>query len=434
MLCVLFSVFVSDTELLRAEVSQTPLGAEWQGNADGSIPAWLGDRDKVLNTAASLVSEEPLFIIDGTNFQSHAAKLSDGQKALFTRYPDTYRLPIYASHRTHIAPNWLYEATAKNKDSARLVDGSVSITGVWPGVPFPNPEHGVEVVWNHLLHWRGISAKLNFFEAVVLGKGQASMVYSEIRYAMPYYLPGRPIMDDEGDLLYYMTFTKEPARLAGGGLLVHDSMNADKNPRKAWVYLAEQKRVKRLPSFQFDEPLFNSDNIRTVDEVDLYNGSPKLYDWKIVGKREIYVPYNSRKLETVIYNDPESVFGEHHLEVAGQRYELHRVWIVEGVLKAGNRHIYPKRTLYMDEDSWIVLLADMYDSRGELWRTSVSHTRFRPELTGVWKVADIYYDLLRDRYFVQSAVGRYGVGITYFDDLPAKRSFTPASLRRQALR
>ena len=37
----------------------------------------------------------------------------------------------------------------------------------------------------------------------------------------------------------------------------------------------------------------------------MYNGSPERYDWKLVGKKEIYVPYNSYKLHsnTVKYAD-----------------------------------------------------------------------------------------------------------------------------------
>jgi len=54
-----------------------------------------------------------------------------------------------------------------------------------------------------------------------------------------------------------------------------------------------------------------------------------------------------------------------------ERYELHRVWVLEGNLKSGVRHIYAKRLLYADEDTWLTLTADNYDSRGQLWRVNL---------------------------------------------------------------
>ncbi|MNJ62043.1 hypothetical protein D3C77_578630 [compost metagenome] len=52
------------------------------------------------------------------------------------------------------------------------------------------------------------------------------------------------------------------------------------------------------------------------------------------------------------------------------RWELHRVWEVEATVAGGKRHAVAKRKFYFDEDSWMVLLMDGYDSEGKLWRTT----------------------------------------------------------------
>ncbi len=96
-------------------------------------------------------------------------------------------------------------------------------------------------------------------------------------------------------LLFKQTVTA-PARLAGGILLVHESLDQVKQPRDAWLYNPGQRRVRRAPQVAYDNPGTAADNMRTSDQLDMFNGAPDKYDWKLVGKREIYVPYNAYKL------------------------------------------------------------------------------------------------------------------------------------------
>jgi hypothetical protein len=102
-------------------------------------------------------------------------------------------------------------------------------------------------------------------------------------------------------ILYFKQAVTAPARLAGGILLVHESMNQVKQPRDAWLYNPGQRRVRRAPQVAYDNPGHRADNMRTSDQLDMFNGAPDRYDWKLVGKREIYVPYNAYKLQ-----DPRS--------------------------------------------------------------------------------------------------------------------------------
>jgi hypothetical protein len=57
-----------------------------------------------------------------------------------------------------------------------------------------------------------------------------------------------------------------------------------------------------------------------------------------------------------------------HANPEAGRYELRRQWVVEGNFRSNARHIYSRRVLRMDEDSWQITGGEMHDGRGELWR------------------------------------------------------------------
>ena len=128
-------------------------------------------------------------------------------------------------------------------------------------------------------------------------------------------------------------------------------MDQVKKPRDAWLYNPGQRRVRRAPQVAYDNPGTAADNMRTSDQLDMFNGAPDKYEWKLVGKREVYVPYNSFGMYD--FNAKlHDIYLEKFASNAHRRYELHRVWVVEATLKEGKRHIYHKRILYIDEDSW----------------------------------------------------------------------------------
>ena len=222
-----------------------------------------------------------------------------------------------------------------------------------------------------------------------------------------------------------------PARLAGGILLVHESLDQVKEPRQAWLYNPGQRRVRRAPNVAYDNPGTASDGLRTNDQFDMFNGAPDRYNWKLVGKREIYVPYNAYKLQepTVKYKD---LLTPLHVNPDLLRYELHRVWVVDATLKPGKSHLYKRRTLYVDEDSWQILLVDIYDNRDQLWRVSEGHAMEYYQLPTLWTSLEVHTDLQAGRYI---AIGMNSETSSYrFDAHLSPRDFTPAALRRAGRR
>lgn len=413
------------------EQGLTPLGAEAAGNATGVIPPWKKGDVFSGPRLDQMAKEKPLFFITNKNANTHKDHLSIGLQALLDAYPETFKIPVYKTYRTHHVPEYIYQAAQKNRLSARLIDDGNGITDVWQGPPFPVPENAVQVLWNHLVSWRGIHIEVNFSEVLVQASGSFQKILSRGEVASPYYAPDREIFSKKHVKTYYLTRTLAPASLAGGGLLIYDTLNQRLNPRKVWFYDPQQRRVQRIPDLGHDTPNPNSEMVRVVDEVDLFNGLPERYDWTLLGKKELYIPYNNELLSNI---DISEVSTKHHISLTNARFELHRVWVVEGTLKEGHNHIYGRRRLYLDEDSWIAMLAEQYDKNDVLWRVSLSYTKFYPEMPGIWKVIDAFHDLKSAQHFAQMVLGHGNSVVEFSQNLPNKRHFSPAALRQSSRR
>jgi hypothetical protein len=398
---------VSPQDAARLGADLTPLGGEKAGNADGSIPAWNGGLKSAADAGFPnyhspdhypdpFATDKPLFIITSANIAQYAAKLTEGHKALFKAYPD-YKMIVYPTHRSAASPQRIYDTTKRNATTAKLVPDGNGFTGAIGGTPFPIPQSGLEVYWNHVTRWRGVAAGLQIGQAPMTAGGAFTLVNFKEQFYFTYYEPGMTESQLNNILVYFTQETTAPARLAGEVLLVHETIDQAKEPRRAWVYNPGQRRVRRAPNVAFDNPGTNADNLRTDDQFDVYNGSPQRYDWKLVGKKEMYVPYNAYHLQDpkVRYND---LLRKNHINQDFARYELHRVWVVDATLKPGQSHIYRRRTLYVDEDSWQILAVDCYDSRGQLWRAQEGHAMNYFNLPSLWTSLELIMDLSNGRY------------------------------------
>lgn len=433
------SVFaaISDADLARLGSDLTPLGAERAGNAAGTIPAWDGGITtppagyKVGEHHRDPYAEDkPIAIITASNLSEYESRLSAGHIALLKAYP-SYKLPFFPTHRSASVPQRIYDATRKIAPTAQLSDNGSGVDGAAIGIPFPVPQNGLEVIWNHLLRYRGDAVARFIGQAAPLRNGTYSFVdFADESYFF-YHRPEATPQNIENTLVYYKQNILSPARLAGSILLVHETLDQVKEPRTAWVYNTGQRRVRRAPNVAYDNPGTASDGMRTNDQSDIFNGSPDRYEWKLIGKKEMIMPYNSYALHSdkLKYSD---ILKPLHINQDYTRYELHRVWVVEATVKPGTSHIYSRRTFYFDEDSWQILSADQYDSRGQLWRVSEAHCINYYEVPTFWSTLEVHTDLLAGRYL---AIGLDNEGRMY--DFGIKRSpadYTPAALSREGVR
>ncbi len=202
--------------------------------------------------------------------------------------------------------------------------------------------------------------------------GKYTLVQFYDEFYLLYSIEGMTEADLNNKILMFKQEVTAPARLAGGILLVHETLNQVKEHRSAWLYNPGQRRVRRAPNVAYDNPGTAADGMRTSDQFDMFNGAVDRYDWELVGKKEMYVPYNSYKLHSDKVEVKE-ILTPLHTNPDLARYELHRVWVVDATLREGARHIYKRRTFYVDEDSWQIVAMDQYDNRDQLWRVSEGH-------------------------------------------------------------
>lgn len=412
----------------------TPMGAIKAGNADGTIPEWTGGITKPpANWQPGTIEVDPFpedkvkFTITAANMAQYEDKLPDGLKALLKRYP-TYKMNVYPTRRSASYPDRIYKETIANATRAKLVDGGNGVEGAKEGVPFPVPKEGVEPVWNHLLRYRGEATERVVGQANPQTDGSYTLITLKEQVKYLYQAPGGAPANTS---LYFLQEVTSPARLAGEILLVHETINQVKEPRSAWTYNPGQRRVRRAPNVAYDNPGTASDGLRTTDNFDIYSGAPDRYDWKLIGKKEMYVPYNSYKLHSkdTKYDD---IIKPGHINQDLARYELHRVWVVEATLKQGTSHIYAKRRFYIDEDTWQIVVADHLDARGEMWRVAESHGVNYYSMPTYWSTLDALYDLQSGRY---TALGLDNQEAPYkFDSKFTDADFSPDSLRRAGVR
>lgn len=431
---------VTPEQAMELGKSLTPVGGEMAGNADGTIPAYTGGITEFPagyqpgdHHVDPFAGDEVLFTIDGSNYQSHADKLSPGQIALFEAYPDTYRMPIYPSRRSASYPQRVYDAVKENAVNAELINDGAGFINATVSSPFPIPENGLEAIWNHTARYRGTMVTRQAGQAAVTESGAYTFIGLDEQFLLNYAVEGITTAElmDTNILFKFKQSVSSPARLAGTALLVHETLDQVKEPRQAWTYNTGQRRVRRAPNLAYDAPGTASDGLRTTDDFDMFNGSPDRYTWKLKGKREMYVAYNNYQLHSdqLEYDD---ILMPGHINPQHVRYELHRVWEVEATLKPGFRHIYAKRTFFLDEDSWQIMVADMYDNRGELYRVAVSHTINYYDEKTLWSTLDVYHDLNSRRYL---ALGLDNQERMYdFEKSLSEAEFTPQALRRAGRR
>ncbi|MGE8144390.1 DUF1329 domain-containing protein [Pseudomonas frederiksbergensis] len=430
---------VSEVEAAKLGKELTPVGAEKAANADGSIPAWTGGLPKNAGAvdakgflADPFPQEKPLFTITAKTLEKYKKNLTPGQIALFARYPDSYTMPVYTTHRTANLPDDVLAAIRQNALKANLVEDGNGLEGFSTAIPFPIPHTGLEVIWNHLTRYRGAGVSRLITQVTPQTDGSYSLVRFKDQMTFSRGLNDFDPVKQSNLLFFFKQEVISPTRLSGSVVLVHETLNQVKEPRMAWVYNAGQRRVRRAPQIAYDGPGSASDGTRTSDNFDLYNGSPDRYDWKLEGKKEVYIPYNSYRLDSpkLKYDD---VVKAGHINQDLTRYELHRVWHVVATLKPGARHIYSKRDFYIDEDTWQAATVDHYDGRGTLWRVAEGHPQFYYNQQIPWLTVETLYDLISGRYL---ALGFKNEEAQAYDFAFKANNidYTPTALRQSGVR
>ncbi len=424
----------------------TPVGAERAGNAEGTIPEWTGGVTEPPPGWApgmkrpDLFADDPiLFTIDASNVDQYADKLTPGQIALIKSY-DGYVMNVYPTRRSCAYPEEDYEYVKRNARQARVDDECFLLSGMRNPL-FPLPKTGCEAIQNvRVSSFNGLTG-YDRIEATLIPTKSGSFVPVRRRQVLYFrtHDPAYKTFEDlDGVWTRSLSHNLAPPKQAGEITLVY-SLND--GHLKAWTYNPGQRRVRRNPNFEYDNPIPGFQGLMTIDATNGFVGAADRYDWKLLGKKEIYIPYNTVKFfdSDLKYEDLiQTRYPRRDLI----RYELHRVWVVEGNVRPDKRHTIAKRVFYVDEDVWFSSVVDGYDTRGNLWRVSEHLPQLLFEVPSCVNNGGIYYDLVAGRYVVTPAFNEEKEAVYEHLGTPAeartvaddKGLFKPDDLRRMGKR
>ena len=413
---------VSADEAKALGTTLTAIGAEKAGNKEGTIPAYTGGF-----TAAPagfkpgdgvrpnpFAADKPRLQIDAKTMAAHADKLTEGTKALLQKYP-TFRVDVYPTQRSVAFPKFVADNTAKNAVRAKTLNDGRSIEGAHAGFPFPIPKDGYEAMWNHLVRFNGQAYEAKYRNLSVDASGRATLATEGVSVQeYPFWDTSKTSADTFWRIK--LTYTG-PARRAGEALMLVDPLDIGAKDRRAWSYLPGQRRVKVAPDLAHDTPNPGTAGATTFDDTFIFNGSMERFDFKLVGKKEMLVPYNT--YAAVYQAKQDDLLKPNHLNPDLVRWELHRVWVVEAKLKDGKRHVYGKRTFYLDEDSWMALASDEYDARGQLYRTGFAYMAPSYDVPAPYTDMFGHYDLVSRVYSLTGFIAETG-GLRHTKPLPER--------------
>jgi hypothetical protein len=370
---------VSAEEARQLGVTLLPWGAEKAGNKEGTIPAYTGgqvappaafDPKNPRSRPDPFADERPLYSVTSANAAQHAHKLSDGAMALLRKHPD-FRIDVYPTHRTQRYPAHVNERSLKNATACRTAQDGLALEGCLGGVPFPIPKTGNEVMWNHNMRYQSPSTVANFRNVLVDAAGGVT-VQGELdiwqEYPGFYAETSGTLAPNDPYWLVHVAFVG-PARKAGEKLVLVDYVDPINSRRKVWQYLPGQRRVKLTPEVAYDTPNVAAGGAAVMDEATIFNGGQDRFDFRLIGKKEMLIPYNTFRLFDKAACPDSKRYAKGHPASECWRWELHRVWEVEATLKTGARHVYSKRKFYFDEDQPEVGASDNYDAAGKLYRS-----------------------------------------------------------------
>ncbi|MEQ8378903.1 DUF1329 domain-containing protein [Parvibaculum sp.] len=436
------SAGVPASQVERLGQDLTPMGAERAGNADGSIPAWTGGLSSPPEGLAPVpeghyadpFADDPvLFTITKENLGEHEDALTPGQRAMLEIYPN-YKLNVYPSRRSCALPEEVYGAIRKNAANGSLGGGGDSLADVVHGVPFPIPSNAYEIVWNHNLRYRGYKVSRTFVSAAPTRDGNFTPIKVQDDLIFDYSAPGISSLDELDNTSFrYLQETLSPARRAGQLLLVHEIVDPSRGERRSWQYTTGRTdsapRVQRTSAINYDTPQIYSDAMSTADSFDVFSGPLDRFDWKFLGIEERYIAYNSYELSSPDHKYAD-IIKPGHLNQDLVRYEKHRVWTVEAVVKPTQRHVYSRRVAYFDEDGYNMAAGELYDARGGLWRVQEAHLIQYYDVPTCFNASDVVYDLVEGRCVVQNLKNEED-GIVFDADELNDMMFVPEELRRR---
>jgi hypothetical protein len=283
------------------------------------------------------------------------------------------------------APPAYREATERYAPQVRLGSDGLTLQNYVAGLPFPtidaaDPQAAVKVMWNAAYKWLAtddLDARDFAADAGPIGRGGAPMPV-ERHFQLGYlrrlfyngrlYVEPRPSLPNPDGIRYRESLhpVVEPLDLRGVGMTSVRYVSPTR-PDDSWLYLPHLRRVRRLSNAQRSDALFNQDI--DSDSYFGYSGHIAWMDWKLLGERTVLAPMHGVHFPVR--------WGEGSADFAfDDVWEPRRVYVIEGTSKLP-QYAYATRVLFVDAETFVVPLSDIYDHDGQLWKVWLNLFSYR---------------------------------------------------------
>jgi hypothetical protein len=151
----------------------------------------------------------------------------------------------------------------------------------------------------------------------------------------------------------------EPFDLKGVGGVVFRYTDETRQD-DTWLYLPLLRRVRRLSSAQRSDALFGQDI--DIDSYGGYAGQIPWFDWKLLTIQPALQSLHGQNMPAKLCE------GDGGLTFC-EPWELRpEVYVIEGRSKQST-YAYSKRVIYVEKETNLISVSDLYDRNAELWKT-----------------------------------------------------------------
>lgn len=327
----------------------------------------------------------PGLILDGSNYQPFKEALAPAIQLLM----DKYKMRIWTAAYQRIHPSLSYiEATNKYRADIRLTDtGSESrkrgIEGYVAGLPFPNPQTGLEVAYNYHYSYQGDDGGFHYGVYWISAKSGVERS-EEWRWLYINRAQNRtdldprphiPEFEQKGIAYASMTWAVEPYDKAGFGALYYRYV--EPKDQEGWIYIPTMRRTMKA-TFGTRGDAWNSTDM-LYEDVRGYMGYPEWMNWKLIGKKTMLAPMHSGVRSGKQFRDQTFDFKTPPHWNFRSKWEPRPVYVVEATPKFRD-YPYSRMVFYFDAETFLIPYKEAYDKKGKLWKVVINAYNDSPNM------------------------------------------------------
>lgn len=328
---------------------------------------------------------KPGLVVDASNHAQFKDVIPDGLALLIGKYG----LRLTAAPYKAVHPSLGYiEATNRycGQVTYRDTGGGArerGIDGFVAGLPFPDPQNGLEVAWNYHYAYNGDDGGYHYGVYWISAKSGVERTEEWrwlyiIRAMHRTDLDPRPHIkefEDKGIAYASMTWAVEPYDKAGFGALYYRYVQP--KDQEGWIYIPTMRRTMKA-TFGTRGDAWNSTDL-LYEDVRGYMGYPEWMHWKLLGRRTILAPVHSGIKAGKQYREQTFDFKTPPHWNFRARWEPRPVYEVEVTPKFAD-YPYSRMIIYFDAETFYIPLKVAYDKKGKLWKVLINAFNDSPDM------------------------------------------------------